>query len=424
MKKLSITGTLILILFFSIQKTTAQLAEVASGMSTGMAINQVMDGLNGVIDKAVESGDFLLARAAQELLYTIQGFEGASINILDKAFDEISEERKEVINKTIEIANQLDTTIDIGLSRAEGMVDQVNRMVRETTFKNYPVIFRYRGAVVVPGENNNIRLIITGHELTNEDPYLIFKDKTYPAKKSGNDLLFEIPRKIFKHKSYDFRADRAVLTVYDSEGMWWWKSVKEVSYDIHFLVLPKNLGKVQVEYKVLTEELREAVTQREVSHDHSGLQSNSRNFSINVSNPDRKIDTERSWIAARSGNRGGELVSNSVRVTSAGMSFTIKCKRATVTTPGFRHVEYKKVEVWTEKAEKDTLQKLDLKWNEDILVDITSQGTRAISTVELFTGKISRLVTSGRPSKYVEVSMNENGILIFKPTIPRDLKSL
>lgn len=400
------------------------------GLTTGLAIDRLMTGLSNVISDAQQAGAFVTMRAGHEAKDVLYAYKNANKEILDKAFGEISDERKAIINETNQILTRLERDGEMGLSQAESMLDQLHRMVRDVTFKNYPVLFRYRGTVLVPGETQTIRVVVNGSKINKGKPYLLLRGKKYPAIVSGENLIFNLPRTIFEHKDYNTELTHAKLVVYHVHGGLFgvfFQEIDEVEYGMEFAALPKNLAKATIEYNKITiiqkDSLRIAP---EVSHNSSSRSWNYVNFSYEPINLEKggRFDTSRTFIEELSGNSDGQIVNE--KISSTAVTFQIRCKRDLLDKGnGFRHAKAHLFEVWEETETEKLSKTIPIGWNEDVLVRLDEGSQDYILTATFFTGNTKVLTNSGRIFKYADVEMNEEkNAVVIKPVPPKDILGL
>jgi len=422
MKTKSLICILLVILF-----TNPIKAQVIEGLTTGQVIKQISNEAKGMIQQAEQSGDFILKRSSQEVLYILDAFKATNEKILDKAFDKIGKERKAVLNKISETTNDLEKATGLTLDRAEQMLDQLNVLVRDVTFKKYPVIFRYRGGIITPGMKQNVRITISGANLSRvSKPILLFKDKKYIAKQLGESIYFELPKDIFIPNHNTFKSEVGNLLIEHKHGGFFgfFEKIKTTKYDLNIITLPKELGTAKLTFEKKVIEKKEKTYSGEVSHNSSSSSWNYRSFAFYPSKVNRRINPDRSWVRRHHGNSNGKLQDISIR--DIGISFRIKCrKKIWDHGPGFRHAKYYYVEEWTETKYEDKKVSKSFEWLTDLALKAGNESKNLFVEVELFTGKKVSLTSSGIAGKYVKVTFdNDQNLVIIKPIIPTDILRL
>ena len=420
-RKMLILLTLGLVLAFG-PSIDSKAVDIKQGISTSLLIREITDNLEYLIGRAEETGDFLLKRSAQEGLYIIDGFKKANQEILNQAFTEISEERRAFLNALAETTKELSNSTELTFDRAESMLDQVDRLARALTFKDYPVIFRYRGSVVVPGDTQNVRLSIDGVNLTEGDVYLELLDETFFAARIGESLLFEIPRKLFIFDDTDIISETAKIGFVREGGFF--SQEQEVLYDLNIVTLPQKLGSVKLTYKRKNKLRKEKEYSFEVSHNSSNRRWHCRPFSYSPAKSDRRFDPDRSSIRKGPGNKRGKIESKSIR--DVGISFRICAKRKiTDRGNGFRHAYVKYTEVWYEREEEKLSERKNLIWTEDLVIKAEGETKDLIAQIDLFTGRSYTFTSSGQAGKYANVRFDaDQNLIIVKPKVPEDIDRL
>ncbi len=416
----------ILLMLFT-YNVNAQVEGTLTGFATGEVIKQLGDQAKGIIQQAEQSGDFILKRSSQEVLYMLDAFEAANENLLNKSFDKIGKERRAVLNKMIEVTNSLQSEVDLTLNRAEQILDQLNILVRDVTFKKYPVIFRYRGGIVVPGNTQKIRITIDGANLNRlSKPRLTFRGEEYIANQLGESIFFELPKSLFSANTDTFKSEIGKLSIEHKYGGFWgmFEKIKITKYDLNIITLPSQLGKAKLSYKREVIEKKEKVYSGEVSHNSSRRSWDCRSFAFSPSTSNRRINPDRSWVRKHHGNSNGQLRDVSIR--DVGISFRI-CARRRIWDRGngFRHAKYYYVEEWTETKFEDMNVSNSFDWIEDIVLKTEGNSKDFLVEIELFTGKKVALTSSGIASKYLSVIFdNDQNLVILKPIIPSDILRL
>lgn len=196
----------------------AQVEAVAGSVTTSVLINEISDQLNGLIDNARRSGDFLAMRAAQESLLVIDAFEASNQRSLNLAFDRIGKERQAVLNAVRETAYNIEQGRIDTLQKLQETGDQLDKLVRDTTFQRKPRIYRYRGTIVNPQETADVRVSVSGYRINQKSPYLVLDGKRYDARIEGENLRFILPRSAFEAESDQLKSQFAALNLQEKTG--------------------------------------------------------------------------------------------------------------------------------------------------------------------------------------------------------------
>lgn len=393
-------------------------------LTMGLAIDQAEKSLNSVVDNSREAGDFLIAHTARELLFLLDSFEASNEKLLNKTFNSVSKERRQFISGIERAVNELNQGVVTTLDRSERVVDQAYQLVKDVTFDSYPTLFRYRGSVIVPAATSDVRLRMRGANFTHGEPYFELGGKSYPAARpTTQDLVVTIPRDVITHDEKEIRYRSGKLNVsYEAGGfLGFFTDKKTVTYDISLIVLPEILGSASIQYEKLGTKHKEKIYSGEWSHRGS---SGCRTFNQPPAAKGRRFDPDRSSIRRYSGNSRGE--GRSITIKDTGMSMAICVRRGMFDKDdGFAHYRYRFVERWTEPTRTPTTEELKIGWLGDSSVSIGNNVDKVLFTFTDFSGRVTKHTPSSNPrATYGQVSFDDQGIILFRPTIPSDLTAL
>lgn len=405
----------------------AQVTEAISGLATGELIRQIGDSLNGLIDNARESGDFLGMRASQEALYVLDAFKQTNTELLDTTFDKIGKERQAILNSLRETVAQIETGRVDTLDRLQATGDQLDRLARDVAFKEFPILYRYRGTVITPRQQSEVRLTVDGHRLTRGEPHLIFRGKKYAARIEGESLRFELPRSLFSEDLSQPKFENASLVVENREGGFfgYFQTITPKSYDLSFVTLPREVGAVSVSFQEIVDVPHERPFQEEVAFNSSSRSWKCQPFAYSPGAADRRFDPDRSSVTKGSGDSRGEI--RHVRVRDVGISFEICAKRSLWDkSNGFRHAIVRYVEVWKTQASQERSASAKLLWTESMTISVPARRSGLAIAVTDFTG-VSRTVTEagGAAGKYAKVRVDaQSDLIVVDPILPAFVSAL
>ncbi len=394
-------------------------------VTVGMIIEQSRATLTSIIEEAEQSGDFLLSRTGQESLLLLDAFEDKNSALLDTAFDKVKGERRQFLVGAQHTVDMLDKGRIDTLARSESMVDQLYQLGQDITFRNYPVVFRYRGTVVSPiVDTDYIRVRIKGANLHVGQPYLSIADDHYPAKRiSTQELLIEIPREKLPKPQHLITSFDGELILFRKTGgfLGLFKKMSEVHYQLNFLTLPEEIGKAAVTYRLLeTETMQNTLSGEWSHHGRNGCESNA----MTPSAPDRRFDLKKSRIWRHSGNSRGHGDNIVIRTTGASMKICVS-RRLEDRDDGFAHYKYELVETW-DVPKSSVMESTDtISWDKDLSLPLGSEVEEVIVTVYTFWGGELAFTPSSSPAnKYFTVTFDDQNILIIRPRIPNFISEL
>lgn len=404
-----------------------QVAGIVGTLGTGMIVDKIGDKLNSLIDKARTSADFLAMRAAQEALYVLDAFKATNQELLDDAFDRIGEERQAILNAINTTVTEIEAGRVDTLERLQATTDQIDRLARTVTFRSYPVIFRYRGSIVTPGETGDIRIAVDGSNLNKGVSHLKFQDKKYDAKVEGEMLRFDIPRAAFAPDDKSMKSEDAELVLeYRHGGIFGYgQTVEEVKYHLNVITLPKQLAVVEAAYNEFVMIPRERSVAVEVAHNSSSGSWDCLPFAYSPSAADRRFHPDHSRVTPGSGNSRGQLRSVSVR--DVGISFQICARRGTFDKDnGFRHAHVAYLEVWKERDSQPRTFTGELTWTGSIPIKLPDDIGSLTVRVRDFTGNHRDVTTvGGAAGQFATVRYDaQSDVAIVDPVVPRHLGDL
>lgn len=399
-------------------------AKAADPVTTSMAVGEVEKALSNVVDEARSAGDFLLVRTAQEMLFMLDAFKQTNSDLMNTAFDGIGKERRQFIQGVQDATGDIRAGLDDSIERAESIVEQVNQMVQKVTFDDYPLLFRYRGSIVPPYQASDVRLRLKGTNFTEKTAKLIVGNKSYLAVAlTSQELQFTIPREDLTHGENDISYLPARFEVdYETGGFFgFFTNAKTVQYDIELVLLPENLGAIEISYDRIGSQRRENVLASQWFHNG---RSGCKGFAITVSNEGRRFDTSKSTVTRNSGNSRG--VGKNIQIRDVGLSMDICVSRGTFDKDnGYAHYDFRAVEYWFEHTRTPIVQTLTLKWRDEIAENIGSNIENVLLKFTDFTGRTTiHTPSSNSLSKYGNISFDDQGIVIFRPQIPDKLDIL
>jgi hypothetical protein len=351
-------------------------------------------------------------------------FERTNITLLETAFDQVGEERLAILNQLNKIADDIENARIDTLDQLDATSDQFDRLIREATFKEMPVIFRYRGSVVTPAETQDIRLIVNGYRLTRGDPHIIFRGRRYEARKDGENLRFELPRSLFEPEEGRMKSEDATLVVEGREGgfLGWFSRPVTVEYDLNLVTLPRSLATVEISYETEVRQRQERVVSISEAHNSSSRSWDCRSYAYSPATSDRKFDVERSYVKRGEGNSRGQLRDVSIR--DVGISFRICAKRRSHDKDnGYRHAVGQYVEVWTIASDEARRASGVLKWTENTAIRVEDQVEGLLIKIRDFAGVVHTVsAQGGQAGRYAMVRYYpESKVVIINPRVPKDL---
>lgn len=419
---------LVAMLMSSPHSSNAQVAEITGSLTTGLVINEISDKLNGLIDNARRSGDFLAMRAAQEALLVIDAFEQANQRTLNLAFDRIGRERQAILNSLRQTALDIENGRIDTLAKLQESGDQLDRLVRDATFQKTPRLFRYRGTIINPDESSEVRVFVNGYRINQKIPALLINGQRFEAKVEGEDLRFILPRDLFQSDPGALLSEFGTLVLHRQSGGFLGIGAKwdEVRYDLNFIILPSQVGNIEVSYSFEKEQPRSETRELEEfrrKYGYGGWECHPIAFNPSVSK--RRFDPARSSVLEGSGDSNGQL--RNVQVRDVGVSFELCVRRPyTASGPGFRHAHVTLTEVWNELERLEQRSDAELGWLSNVAIPVEANAKELLITLKDFTGASRTTSASGGMlGRYANVVYDrDSNVVIVNPVLPVSINAL
>lgn len=401
------------------------------GLATEAVFHNLFQRLESLLENARRSGDFLVSRGAQEAIFVLDAFAKSNEELLEQAFDHISTERQAVLNGVRDAVDALESGRVDTLERLTALSDQFDGLARTAIFRNEPVIYRYRGAVVVPGDSRPVRLIVEGYNLVEGGtPRLRLGDREYSPLVDGKRLLFEVPREVFRHTTNDYLIMQADLELRRKGRSVMGVSVgnQSVTHKIGFIALPSRVGSVTVEYRDPVRSSRRStqVYQPYLRAEYRGQGWRCTPYSYRPQRPHARVDLARSRVDAEGGNSNGQI--RNVVINETGIAFEI-CARWGVADrgPGYRHAKVTLVETWEESGFEPRSVSQPLLWNQDLAIRGVNRGARdlVIQMVDFTKNTGVQTHGGGMLGRFAFASYDvDSGVVVIRPRVPAYLTVL
>lgn len=153
---------------FAVSSAHAQFA----GVTAGVAANQAISGLNGVIDNARDTGDYLSMRAAMEAKGVIEAWKEANKDLLDVAFEKLSEQQRSLFNNARQVIGDANTKAEERLVQAEAIVNQGNQLMAQIPYNKTTFVTQFYPRVLPPQAASTFTVKVKGVNLDAAAPEL------------------------------------------------------------------------------------------------------------------------------------------------------------------------------------------------------------------------------------------------------------
>jgi vacuolar-type H+-ATPase subunit H len=169
----SLLFTALAIAFLPATRAHAQAGAVVGGVVSQATIGGIEGKLDAIIDKARDTGDYLLLNAAIQAKNAIEGFETAAGTLVDKANSDFLASQKQVFDNAQQVLDQAQGDAQKDLKAAQQVTDQVNNLVVNLPFGSKETfVTRYSPHIKPAQETDAVTLVVNGVNLDKGDPQL------------------------------------------------------------------------------------------------------------------------------------------------------------------------------------------------------------------------------------------------------------
>lgn len=149
-------------------------AAIVEGAKTAALLNSIRTLINDAIDKAQNTGNYLLFKSGTELKSVIDTWEKANSNLLDKAFGELNDSQRKFFSDANSLAQKLNQDVAAQMEAATKIAELANQTIADVRiFDGGLALFRYAPRIVYPGMTGDIPFTVRGVNFDDADPQLI-----------------------------------------------------------------------------------------------------------------------------------------------------------------------------------------------------------------------------------------------------------
>lgn len=415
----------------------AQIGEIASGVSTSVAINQIKNGLQDVINKSLDRADYSMAKASIQVLGAIDAWEQANTDLLQTAFQELDEKSRNLFANASVLVNQADRAVAKNMETTRQIVENANQITESIPGSGKrSFILRYFPSVISPLEKDSVLISLKGVNLdkANLEVTLPNGNNQYVNIVGPTEANFWIPISTLsidksKHKIYDVKINHITR---NGTRMIFWPQYKNVERRLLFGTLPSQAGHLEFSaIRTFEKEEREVHTQdmgrfegtntdvEKVAHPPAGYKWDLRggvsarsNFQI-VSTGGGEAGRCKDIIWNGSNEHGikGSARCDQIRQFD---NFSIRYddgyKHCGINGPIYRFIPV------TEDLE---LQSEALFWGKDQVIEFPSDVSTFTLRTKLYTGE-EKIITNSYSDDIIEV-LKEKNRLVIRTKIPNEL---
>lgn len=385
--------------------------------SGALLVDNIRNQIKDIIEKARNTGDYLLFKGVTELKSIIDSWENANTNLLETLFDELDEAQQTFFL-------DMESLLDKIAINTENTTEEVHKIVESlqqtaNVFNNKFALLRYSPRVVYPGMIENIVLTIRGINVDTSDPKIILPDGSNATRRSlvQQEANFSIPRSVFKFDDPSITFSEFALEYTESSLLGIIKKNHQIN--IAIMLLPQQLATYSLQ---ATTKQTHRQTETFTKEFHYSARGDCNIFNQNPHANDWKIDVSSLKQVNEWGDSGrGCSVTN---ITEHGFSIQVCVNTVreflNPNAPGYQHCvwqwnEFKETEITQTEPPQNGI----ITWTNDVPLDLPKNVENWKLTIQSFDG-FERVITGNDIQPFFSVTKN-NDFIVIRPQIPDNL---
>lgn len=388
--------------------------------------------IGDALDKAQNTGDYLLFKNATELKGVVDTWERANANLLGKAFRELNDSQRKFFSDINASADKLVLGVELQAEAATKIAELINQTLADARiFDGSLGFFRYAPRIVYPGAKEDITFTVRGINFDKADPQLILHDNTTARRISlaRQEAVFVIPRDVFTFSPDVPNYANFKLSYLNPTGGLFGGLVdlirgrkNRTSTDVAILQLPQQLATYKLHYKI-----------RNIIRDEWNGQ---REFHWSGRDESRTITQgphENGWrmviASVRQGSTWGEAGKGCHLTSNNEHGFAVEIRVGRISTltnpngPGYQHCIWH----WQEYIERQLVVDQpavsgSIGWLNDIPLQLPANRESFLLYVKTW-GGFERVTAGALTDRFYRVTEAGQTVVIH-PQIPSDLNSL
>lgn len=224
----------------------AVVAEVAGAVSTGATISQVFSGLDELIDRAREAGDYLTVRAAMEAKGAIEAWRDANKDLLDTAFAELNASQQQMFENARQLTDRANNHAENRLETIRQLTTQLNQAVESLPASGATYVTHFSPRVAPAQSTTAVSLHVSGVNLDKGDPVLTVG--RLPAKRmlvGPMEVRYEVPLTALNMDPNKLTITPLKLRFSTPKAGFWnklWGTREFVERELPVITLPSSMG--------------------------------------------------------------------------------------------------------------------------------------------------------------------------------------
>lgn len=247
MRKILISFTLIALILCC----TVANGNIASGVTTSVALDSVKEMLTSTIEEATDDMDYSIALAAIRALEAIDSWEKANSNLLDKAFENLDKSTQDIFSNINSTLIDVDGIAKNNISEVSQITTNLNQLSESTILSEKRSYILTQKPMIAPIDNSNfITIRLSGVNLDKADPIIVLEGKNAERRILGpTKVEFDIPKKYLKSSSNKISLTKISVThqTRESNFLFFFPQYAEVKRELTIGTLPNKIGNYEME---------------------------------------------------------------------------------------------------------------------------------------------------------------------------------
>ena len=405
-----------LTIFACAHTVQAQGASVAAAAGSAVILD---DAFKTNIKRAVDSGDYLLARALIDGMTLLDGWKKQNESLINTAFDRLNKEQREFMHKLQDLLTEAEKGIRANIEQVRQSVEEAHEIAQGTIFaKSRLVVTRYTPNIITTNGAKPVDIWIRGIGIGDEKgkSWMEIDGVKFEPFSTMNELRFSIPATHFLAKD----APGTVKATFYSEKPKFLFGKHKYSTTLVFTTVPQKFASYDL---TITSKIpgREYAPRITVSHKFSGRKDVKSIAQPVVTDPLWYIDVNSITVVQNGGEASGNA-SIAGAPTPKGFVISAKCgeirefKRGRIRkADGWRKCIYSWLEY--KESQQTVTRKVQgsLIYGQDELIQLPEAGTAAIAGfITTAAGRRYAVTGEGQAGPAQIEILKETGMLAFR----------
>jgi hypothetical protein len=232
-------------------------AQIAETVAVSVLLDQLFKGIDDTINKARDTGDYLLMRAGVQAKDALLNWKQVNSDLMDKAFSDLKGAQRDIFLNANAFVDNANADVKARIADAQKTVDAGDQLVNSLPTAGYTYVSRYGPQVILPpekGEDDNLVISVTGVNLADASPVLTLNGKGAKLiSQTQIEARFELPTSALQAEQAKMTTNSGEIS-YKTKSRSWIKWIfgfrDEQRKPIAVVVLPVTLGSIKGTYAV------------------------------------------------------------------------------------------------------------------------------------------------------------------------------